>query len=173
MDITQLILDDHHEQRRLFALLEQIDPADTANLGAVWGRLATFLDVHAEAEEQLFYPALLNLGKGVDDEHPVEEETEDAVSDHNDIRDAVAKAARLEVGSSQWYAAVAEANDANSDHMAEEEREGLTDVRRNTSLETRHDLGVAFLAFECAHAAGVEPVDKDPQAYIDEHGHGG
>ncbi len=30
MDITQLILDDHHEQRRLFAMLEQIDRTDTA-----------------------------------------------------------------------------------------------------------------------------------------------
>ncbi len=28
MDITQLILDDHHEQRRLFAILEQIEPSD-------------------------------------------------------------------------------------------------------------------------------------------------
>ena len=28
MDITQLILDDHHEQRRRFALLEQIDSAE-------------------------------------------------------------------------------------------------------------------------------------------------
>ena len=25
MDITQLILDDHHEQRRLFAIIEQLD----------------------------------------------------------------------------------------------------------------------------------------------------
>ena len=42
MDITQLILDDHHEQRRLFAILEQIDPGDIAALTAVWGRLAAF-----------------------------------------------------------------------------------------------------------------------------------
>jgi hypothetical protein len=28
VDITQLILDDHHEQRRLFAILEQIDRSD-------------------------------------------------------------------------------------------------------------------------------------------------
>ena len=32
MDITQLILDDHHEQRRLFAILEQIDRGDTKAL---------------------------------------------------------------------------------------------------------------------------------------------
>ena len=167
MDITDLILDDHHEQRRLFALLEQFDPADTSGLAALWHRLAAFLDLHAEAEEQLFYPALLHLGRGVDEEHDPEEETEDAIRDHNDIRDAVAEAARHEVGSDGWFAAVAAANKANGDHMAEEEREGLTDFRRHTSLQTRHDLGVAFVTFEAAHVLGVEPVDKDPQEYID------
>ena len=34
MDITQLILDDHQEQRRLFAILEQIDRGRTEALGA-------------------------------------------------------------------------------------------------------------------------------------------
>ena len=37
MDITQLILDDHHEQRRLFAILEQIERADTHETLASWG----------------------------------------------------------------------------------------------------------------------------------------
>lgn len=169
MDIAQLVLDDHHEQRRLFAILEQIDRGDTDRLTAVWKRLAAFLDLHAEAEEKLFYPALLQLGKGVSAEHTPESETEDAIHDHNDIRDAVAKVGDQAVGSDGWYEAIAAANEANGDHMAEEEREGLTDLRRHASLQTRHDLGVAFAAFEAAHVTGVEPVDKDPQAYIDEH----
>jgi len=62
MDITQLILDDHHEQRRLFAILEQIDRADTGVLSAIWSRLATFLELHAAAEEEIFYPVLLQVG---------------------------------------------------------------------------------------------------------------
>ena len=169
MDITQLILDDHHEQRRLFAILEQIDPGDTQNLAAVWKRLAAFLDMHAEAEERLFYPALLHLGKGTGSDHTPKAETEDAIGDHNDIRDAVSAAAAHRVGSEGWYAAVAAANKANGDHMAEEEREGLTDFRRHASLQTRHDLAVAFAAFEAAHITGVEPVDKDPQEYVDGH----
>jgi hypothetical protein len=169
MDITQLILDDHHEQRRLFALLEQIDRNDPGSLAAVWSRLAALLDVHAEAEERLFYPALLQLGRGTGGVHTPDEETEDAIHDHNDIRDAVAKAAEHAVGSDAWYDAVSAANKANGDHMAEEEREGLTDFRRNISLQTRHDLGVAFAAFETAHVTGVEPVDKDPRVYIDQH----
>ena len=63
MDITQLILDDHAEQRRLFSIIEQIDPKDTDALSAVWSRLSAFLDVHAEAEERFFYPELLKQGE--------------------------------------------------------------------------------------------------------------
>jgi hypothetical protein len=169
VDITQLILDDHHEQRRLFAILEQLESTDTDGLAAVWGRLAAFLEVHAAAEEQLFYPALLSLGKGSGGVHTPAEETEDAIKDHNDIRDAVEDVAQHEIGSTAWYAAVAAANKANGDHMAEEEREGLTDFRRHAALQTRHELAVAFAAFEAAHVTGVPPVDKDPQEYIAAH----
>ena len=166
MDITQLILDDHHEQRRLFAILEQIDRSDTEALSAVWGRLAVFLEVHAAAEEAIFYPELLKVGIAARRRTGVEDETLDAIHDHNEIRDAVAEVARHSVASDDWYAAVAAANLANGDHMAEEEREGLTDFRRLAGLQRRHDLAVAFAAFEARNVTGVEPVDKDPAAYV-------
>ena len=70
------------------------------------------------------------------------------------------------VGSPEWFAAVAAVNAANGDHMAEEEREGLTDFRREASLQRRHDLAVAFAAFEARHVAGVPPVDQDPEQYV-------
>ncbi len=166
MDITQLILDDHHEQRRLFAILEQIDRSDTEALSAVWGRLAAFLEIHAAAEEAIFYPELLRVGIAARRRAGVEDETLDAIGDHNEIRDAVAEVARHPVGSDGWYAAVAGANLANSDHMAEEEREGLTDFRRLAALRQRHDLAVAFAAYEARNVTGVKPVDKDPATYV-------
>jgi hypothetical protein len=165
MDITQFILDDHEQQRRLFAVLEQIEPTNTAALTAVWGRLATFLEVHAEAEEQVFYPELLRVGQGVDDLDPAVE-TKHAIDDHNDIRSAIAAVAGYQVGSTRWYDAVAKANEVNSDHMAEEEREGLTDFRRHAGLQLRHDLAVAFATFEAAHVTGVKSEDKDPALYV-------
>jgi hypothetical protein len=167
MDIAQLILDDHHEQRRLFAILEQIDRNDTATLRAVWARLAAFLEVHAAAEEEFFYPELLRVGAGAGGVDP-EAETVDAIYDHNEIRDAVVAVADREVGSDVWYAAVAKANEANSDHMAEEEREGLTDFRRHADLQLRHDIAVRFANFEATHFTGVPPVDKDPEGYVRE-----
>lgn len=166
VDITQLILDDHHEQRRLFSMVEQIDRSDTEALSAVWGRLAAFLEVHAAAEEAIFYPELLRVGIAARRKAGVEDETLDAIHDHNEIRDAVAEVARHPVGSDDWYAAVAGANLANGDHMAEEEREGLTDFRRLAGLQQRHNLAVAFASYEARHVTGVEPVDKDPETYV-------
>lgn len=166
MDICELILDDHHEQRRLFAQIDDIDRNDKDQLEAVWNRLGAFLDTHAQAEEELFYPAVLKLGTGAGGMPTAAAETKDAIKDHNDIRDAAAAVRQHEVGSDDWFAAVDKANKANSEHMSEEEREALTDMRRHASLQIRHDLGVKFAAFDAANITGVEPVDKDPKAYI-------
>jgi hypothetical protein len=166
MDITQLILDDHHEQRRRFAILDQIDVADVRSLGDIWDRLAVFLEVHAAAEEAIFYPELVKLAVGPQPLGSAEPETIDAIHDHNEIRDAIAAVAGHQVGSPGWRDAVAEVNRANGDHMAEEEREGLTDFRRRVSLAQRHSLAVAFAAFEARNFAGVRPVDTDPQSYV-------
>lgn len=168
MDITQLILDDHYEQRRLFAVLEQIDPADTGTLSAVWARLAAFLEVHAAAEEAIFYPELIKVARRAGTLGSAEEETLDAIGDHNEIRDTVAAVAQHAVGSDGWLDAVAAVNRANGDHMAEEEREGLTDFRREASVQRRHALAVAFAGYEARHVTGVRPVDRDPQAYVRE-----
>ncbi|RBY80909.1 cation-binding protein [Geodermatophilus sp. TF02-6] len=168
MDITEVILEQHHEQRRMFALLDEMPRNDTEALGAVWDRLAVLLEVHAEAEERFFYPRVLQLGKG-NPEGDVDDEVEDAIKDHNDIRDGVRKTRDHEVGSDGWWTAVWEARKANDDHMAEEEREDLLDFRHHADLQTRHDIAVQFLTFESKHYAGIPIRDKDPQQYISEN----
>jgi hypothetical protein len=166
VDITQFILDDHHEQRRLFAIIDALAPADTDSLTAIWTRLSAFLEVHALAEERIFYPALLRVGTGVDGTSGPEPETKDAIKDHNEIRDAVAAATREAIGSRAWFDAVAAANKANGDHMAEEEREGLTDFRSTAGLQLRHDLAVEFAVFEARHINGVSAQNIDPKSYV-------
>ncbi|MEO3937214.1 hemerythrin domain-containing protein [Dermatophilaceae bacterium Soc4.6] len=170
MDITQVILHQHMEQRRMFAMLEEWPRDDLDGLAALWRRLAILLETHAAAEERFFYPELLARGEGGGDADSVEEETTDAVKDHNEIRDGIRSVAAAPTGSDEWWAAVTETNVANSDHMAEEERQDLTDFRRHASLQLRHDLAVTFLRFEAMTAAeGVEPTNKDPQAWVAEH----
>ncbi|GAB3593483.1 hemerythrin domain-containing protein [Angustibacter peucedani] len=170
MDITEVILHQHAEQRRMFAMLEEWPRDDTEGLAALWERLEILLEVHAEGEEKFFYPQLLQVGTGGGDADDVEEETEDAIKDHNEIRQGIRDVRKSKTGSGAWWKAVTEANVANSDHMAEEERQDLTDFREHASLEQRHDLAVQFLRFEAQHwARGVEPVDKDPQEWVEDH----
>jgi hypothetical protein len=162
-DITDLIFEDHQWFRRQFFYLD--DATTVAELTAIWEPLATRLDTHADAEEQIFYPALLKRS-----EDP-EEETEDAIGDHNKIRDAVAATRRHEVGSDEWWEAVTTARKENGEHLDEEEREGLPDFRRNATARHKHDLAMRWLRFSYEHplGRGVDDQDKDAQEYIAEH----
>jgi hypothetical protein len=166
LDITDIILDHHDQQRRLFAFLREIDRSDRQSLTAIWKRLQGLLDAHAEGEERFFYPRLLKKGSGASDADSAADETHDAIEDHNKIRDAAKSGDDHAIGSDKWFEAVCKADLENSKHMAEEERQALADFRRNASVEERHRLGVQFLAFVSGHLMGVKPVDKDPDAYV-------
>lgn len=169
MDITDVILAQHAEQRRQFAQLAEFPKDDHEGLAALWNRLAIFLETHAEAEERFFYPHLLELGTGAADadDGTVQGEVEDDIDDHNTIRDAVRRAEEALVGSKAWWQAVQDADIANSKHMGEEERQDLIDFREHASLELRHEIAVQFIRFEAMTAAeGIAPVDKDTDDYV-------
>ncbi len=166
-DITDLILGDHTWFREQFAALDNLQgqtPPDSDALKGVWDPLARHLDVHAVAEEAIFYPQLLAKG-----ENP-EDETLDAIGDHNDIRDGAHDAARHPVGTDEWWAAVGRARQANDEHMAEEEEEALSDFRRQAASGLREALGKRWTDFLAEHrgATGIDTEDKDPQGYVRE-----
>ncbi|WP_462418766.1 hemerythrin domain-containing protein [Kytococcus sp. Marseille-QA3725] len=170
MDICQIIQRQHDEQRTQFSQLEEWDPKDIEGLGAMWRRLAILLETHAEAEERYFYPHLLTLGTGGADAPDAEHEIEDALEDHNSIREAVRRADAEEVGTEAWWKAVVDANVANSTHMGEEERQDLLDFRQQASLQLRHDIAVDFLRYEALKTAdGITPRDKNPEAWLARH----
>src|SRR5246500_1565736 len=166
-DITMLILADHEWFREQFAKLDDLQaqtPVNRAALERVWRPLGDKLDVHAYIEEKIFYPQLLK--RGADDP---EGETLDAIGDHNDIRDGVRDANAARVGTEQWWAAVGRTRSANDDHMAEEEREGLSDFRRHAPIGLRAALGQQYSEFMAQHPTtrGLKITDRDPQAYVD------
>jgi hypothetical protein len=162
-DIIQLIYEDHDWLRRHFFYLD--DAKTEGELRAIWEPLAVRLDTHAEAEETVFYPALLKQGKAGDPE----DETEDAIEDHNKIRDAVREAGKHKVGTKAWFEAVGEARTENGKHLDEEEREALPDFIKSSSAEVRHDLAMEWLKFYYRHPAGkdVDTSDKDADDYIE------
>jgi len=163
-DITALILDDHAAFRRAFARLD--DAAGVDEQRAVWGPLALHLEIHAEAEERILYPHLVK--RGGDD---AQEETEDAIRDHNKIRDAINESRNHDIGSQSWWSAVWRARRENTEHLGEEEDEALPDFRRHATTQLRADLGMQWLVFYAEHPSGqgLKFRDKDPEKFIEEH----
>src|SRR3954468_21594298 len=91
-EITALVLAEHEVFRREFSALEDLSGQE---LAAAWETLHARLEVHAVAEEQLFYPLLAQEAYG-------EEETAGGVHDHNEIRHAAAAVEEHELGSEDW-----------------------------------------------------------------------
>lgn len=162
-DITALIMDDHAAFRRGFARLD--DAKTEEEMRAVWEPLALHLEIHAEAEETILYPHLLKRG-----EHAADE-TDDAIRDHNKIRDGIAEANRHEVGSDDWWTAVWDTRRENSEHLMEEEDQALPDFRRHATETTRAELGARWITFYGEHPSGqgLRFTDKDPEKYVKEH----
>jgi len=167
IDITDLILAEHEDFRRRFVELWDLCHAgDGGALAAAWQPLANLLEVHASAEEEIFYPVLLKRGS-----EEAAEETNDAVGDHNELRDAIRAACRFETGSDPWWRAVLECRKANDEHLAEEERDVIPDFREHSDQALRSRLGTRWVAFHAEHRAarGISGEDIDPGEYIDQN----
>ena len=140
-EITALVLAEHEVFRRAFAALEDLGVEE---LAAAWEELHAKLEVHAVAEEQLFYPLLAQEADG-------EQETAEGVHDHNEIRHAAAAVGEHEVGSDEWWEAVRTTRQVNADHMAEEEVDFFPPFKQAVDDEQREALGMRWLAFHDEH----------------------
>lgn len=171
-DIIDLIYADHDWFRRQFFRLD--DAESNKDLAAIWNALSTQLDIHAEAEEAVFYPALLKHGGRDHPSNPAgdpEDETDDAITDHNAIREAVRHSRLHKPGSDEWFTAVIDARRENGKHLDEEEREAMPDFIKSASLELRNELAMQWMRFhaERESTTGVDNRDKDAADYIEEH----
>ena len=164
-DITEMILDDHDWFRRQFLRLADLrDAPDRLDEAVeVWDALSRHLEVHASAEEQHFYPSMARRADDAD-----ASATEDAIGDHDEIRDGSRKAFEAENGSEAWWEAIDETDKANNHHMSEEESDDLAPFRRVTTLPFRQELGAKFEQFKSEHVGGkgLDFEDKDPEAYV-------
>ena len=111
--VTDLIRTDHIWFRSQFSALASARE-DVGTLAALWATLSARLEVHAAAEEALFYPRLLK------DDSDAVDDTKDAIRDHNEIRDAIRDAESQRVGEAAWWKAVNATEHANTEHMEEE-----------------------------------------------------
>lgn len=172
-DIIDLIYADHDWLRRQFFRLDDASAPD--ELAAIWDQLSARLDAHADAEETVFYPALLKHG-GRDDP-----------GNRQGTRGTRPKT-RLPITTpfATPYAIPADTHPAARSGSKPSSRPAprtvSTSRRKNarrcpTSSRARHcksarELGMKWLQFYARHDSteGIDNSDKDADAYLDEHG---
>jgi Hemerythrin HHE cation binding domain len=120
-ELEELILTEHARILRLFRALDDLarrgdSAAARLGLSQVWRRLASLVEVHTRAEEEICFPLVFGGGASTLDV------AEKATADHDDIREAVAEALLLEVGSTRWWQLISAIHTACTEHFAREEQ---------------------------------------------------
>ena len=108
MRITDLITQDHHTVHQLFLELERTEGRGRQRL---LERIVNELEVHAQAEEDVFYPAVRAVSRRVDD----------AEAAHLHLRALVDAAQALDPSAPDFLAGVTQLKQAVLSHGAEEE----------------------------------------------------
>jgi hypothetical protein len=118
-------------------------------LDQIWKRLASLLEVHTRAEEEICFPLVFG-GSAL-----ALSFVEAATADHDDLREAVAEARLLDVGSSRWWQVIAAARAGCTKHFASEERGPLAQACASVPPETSKALVRRWTAFTAAHTTGT------------------
>ena len=150
-EIGELIVTEHARILRLFRALDDLARrGDSAvarlALSQVWARLASLLEVHTRAEEEICLPVVFGNGACA----PAFMEA--AIADHDDIREAVAETRLLDVGSAQWWQLIGAIHAACVQHFASEERGPLTQFCRSLPPATSKVLMRQWAAFAASQA---------------------
>ena len=131
MRVTDLIAQDHNTVHRLFLELETAGPGGTRR--QLLDRIVDELEVHAQAEEDVFYTAVRQVSRRVDD----------AEAGHAHLRALVAQAEALDPASMDFLLGVRQLKQAVLNHAAEEEAGMFLDAAR-LGLEELEQLGAAM-----------------------------
>jgi hypothetical protein len=150
-EIGELIVAEHARILRLFRALDDLarrGDSDVARLALsqVWARLASLLEVHTRAEEEICFPLVFDSGASTVDL------VETATADHDDIREAVAEARLLDVGSPRWWQLISTIHAACTEHFASEERGPLTQFCGSLPPATSKVLLRRWAAFAAGQA---------------------
>jgi iron-sulfur cluster repair protein YtfE (RIC family) len=118
-DALGLLIEDHERVRQLF---EQFDDADRPQKRALAHQICQELKIHAQIEEEIFYPA---TRQALDDEDLVDE----AVEEHAEAKQLIARLEAAGADEAEVEATVLELREAIEHHVDEEEGEMFPQVR--------------------------------------------
>ena len=133
MRATELLARDHRAVRDLFLRLERTPLDDGSTRQDLFDRIVDELDVHAQAEEEVFYPAVRDASRRIDD----------AATGHAHLRAVIREVKTYDPASSEFTAGVRLVKRVVFAHVMEEEGGIFLDAER-MGTQVLERLGAAL-----------------------------
>jgi hemerythrin superfamily protein len=132
MNITEIISMDHRKVDTLFMEIEKTD--DPQKLQEFFGQLYKDLSVHAEAEEQIVYPAVRSYYS----------DTQELYDEQAEMKQMLAHIKALNPSSSDFKGQIQQLKAAVQAHVKEEENDMFPQIRRNLSEAQMEQMATQF-----------------------------
>ena len=132
MNITEIITMDHRKTDTLFMEIASTD--DPQKLQEFFGQLYKDLSVHAEAEEQIVYPAVRSYYGN----------TQELFDEQAQMKQMLAQIKALNPTSSDFKAQIKQLQTVVQDHVKEEENDMFPQIRRHLSEAQMEQMATQF-----------------------------
>jgi len=139
MDAFELLKKDHEKVSGIFEKLDTTTERGVKTREELFTQLKNELDVHAQIEEQIFYPAL----EEADETHEI---TLEAFEEHAIVKQLLAELGELSKDDETWGAKLTVLKENVEHHVEEEEGEMFTGARKVLSSEQIEALGARMEA---------------------------
>ena len=137
MTILDLLKADHDKVAKLLKQLEETTERAEKTRTEVFTQMKDELTVHAEFEEQRFYPTLK-------EEDESEDITREGYEEHHVIKVLLEEIAAMDPADPQWLAKLTVLKENIEHHVEEEEGEMFADAKKVYTKEELEALGVEY-----------------------------
>ena len=136
---TEVLKTDHAKVKGLFRDYEKLGDGAVVGKQKVFDRIKKELDVHAAIEEEIFYPAIAELGE----EKEAEETVREALEEHKIVKTLLAELAGLS-SEDEAFDAKMKVLSENVEHHADEEEDEMFPLFGKLDKETRDGVSEAL-----------------------------
>ena len=156
MDATVLLTADHNRVRGLFKRFQDAhEQENMAMMVELADKIVTELEVHAEIEEQIFYPAIREASEDL------AETVSEGVEEHHVAKVLISEIKQLPPDDEAWESKVIVLIESIEHHAGEEEEEMFPAVRKVIDAATREQMGEQMEALK-AQLGAPTVADKEP-----------
>ncbi len=134
MDAIELLKQDHEKVSGIFEKLEPTTERAVKTREELFTQLKQELDIHAQIEEQIFYPAI----KDADETHDI---TLEAIEEHAVVKRLLSELEAESKETEEWGAKLTVLKENVEHHVEEEEGEMFPNARKVLGKERVEELG--------------------------------